>query len=271
MMKKTLLIAVFLFCASVTTSAAQEKVILGGAGTMGKAVEVLVQAFKGNHASDAIEAIPDAMSTTGGIEGTKSGRLTIGIVARQLSQDEKKEGLVYRAITRFPVVVAMHKSLPVTSLSDAQICDIFSGKIKSWKEVGGGDAKMVVVGRTKDDNNIEVFRERMTCFRTLQLTSDAVLLVRGNEVLDSLNNRPGTVSIVDAGGSMMERPTIKAVMVGGVSPGVDGLKSGKYKYYNEVGFVTLGEAKGTAKRFIDFVTSGAGEKILEKFNMAGAR
>jgi ABC-type Fe3+ transport system substrate-binding protein len=48
------------------------------------------------------------------------------------------------------------------------------------------------------------------------------------------------------------------------------VKSGKYKYYNEVGFVTLGEPKGTAKRFIDFVTSGAGEKILGKFNRAGA-
>jgi len=48
------------------------------------------------------------------------------------------------------------------------------------------------------------------------------------------------------------------------------VKSGKYKYYNEVGFVALGEPKGTAKRFSDFVTSGVGEKILGKFNRAGA-
>ena len=48
------------------------------------------------------------------------------------------------------------------------------------------------------------------------------------------------------------------------------MKSGKYKYYNEVGFVTLGEPKGTAKRFMDFVTRDAGETILGKFNMAGA-
>ncbi len=201
MIKQFARIAAFLCCASAATVAAQEKLTLGGAGTMGNAVDALVQGYREKKSSDAIEVIDETMSTTGGIEGTKSGRLTIGIVARELNEKEKKNGLVYRAVTRFPVVVGMHKSLPVINLSDAQVCDIFSGKIKSWKDVGGGDAKIVVVGRTKDDNNIETFREQMTCFKTLQLTADAVLLVRGGEVLDALNNRPGTVSIISAAGS----------------------------------------------------------------------
>jgi phosphate transport system substrate-binding protein len=137
--------------------------------------------------------------------------------------------------------------------------------------VGGPDTKIVVLGRTRDDNNVQEFRDKMPCFKNLQLTSEAVLLVRGSEVLDSLNNRPGTVAITDAGGSMMERPNIKPLTVGGTTPSLDAVKSGKYKYFNEIEFVTMGQPKGTAKKFIDFVTSAEGEKVLDKYGMASIR
>ena len=99
----------------------------------------------------------------------------------------------------------------------------------------------------------------------------AVLLVRGSEVLDSLNNRPGTAAIVDAGGSMIERPNIKPLAISGATPSLEAVKSGKYKYFNEIEFVTMGQPKGTAKKFIDFVTSPEGEKVLQKYGMASVR
>jgi phosphate transport system substrate-binding protein len=111
----------------------------------------------------------------------------------------------------------------------------------------------------------------MACFNHLQLGPDTVLLVRGNEVLDSLNNRPGTVGITVAGSAIMDRPNIKALAVAGVSPTLEAVKSGKYKYFNEVGVVTIGEAKGTARRFLDFVGGSEAEKIVEKFGMAAVR
>ena len=218
-----------------------------------------------------MDVIPEAMSTTGGIEGIKTGRLKVGILTRSVTDAEKKEGLVSKFVARIPIIVGVHKSLSVTTLTDAQVCDIFSGKIKSWKDVGASDAKIIVVGRTKDDANMEEFQEKMGCFKTLQLSADAVLLVRGNEVLDTLNNRPGTVAIVNAGGAMLERSNVKAVAVAGVTASLESVKSGKYKYFNEVGFATRGEPKGTVKKFIDFVASPDGEKILEQHGMAGVK
>jgi phosphate transport system substrate-binding protein len=49
------------------------------------------------------------------------------------------------------------------------------------------------------------------------------------------------------------------------------VKTGKYRYFSEVGFVTKGEPKGAAKRFVDYVASPEGEKILEKYGMAGVK
>jgi phosphate transport system substrate-binding protein len=270
-MKKLAWIAVVALWLGAGPLAAQEKLVVGGSGAMGDAVDALANAYKQKQPSDKVDVIQESMSTTGGMEGTKVGRLTVGIVGREVNEKEKKEGLVYRPITRIPVIVGVHKSLPVSNLSDSQVCDIFSGKIKSWKDVGGNDAKIVVLGRKKDDNNIEVFREKMGCFKTVQLTPDAVLLVRGTEVLDSIANRPGTVGITIAGSVLMERPNIKPLALSGVAPTLDAVKGNKYKYYNEIGFVTKGEPKGAAKRFVDFVSGPEGEKIMEKFGMAGAK
>jgi phosphate transport system substrate-binding protein len=268
---KLMVSAVFLLCVGFGSVAAQEKTVVGGSGAMGGSVEILAKAYKQKHSSDALDVILEPMSTTGGIEGLKAGRLTIGLITRSLTEDEKKEGLTYRPLTWIPVVVGLHKSLPVANLSDAQVCDVFNGKIKSWKEVGGSEGKITVLGRKKDDNGMETFREKMACFKNLQLSPETVFLVRGSEVLDSINNRPGTVGITVAGSVMLERPNIKAVAVNGIAPTMDAVKTGKYKYFNEVGVVTIGEPKGTAKRFVEFASSLEGDKILEKFGMTVAR
>jgi phosphate transport system substrate-binding protein len=270
-MRKLAIIGFFALGLGVAPLAAQEKVIVGGAGTMGKGTAALAKAYLEKNPSDTVEVISEAMSTTGGIEGTKAGRVTVGIITRSVNEAEKSQGLVSRPVGRIPIVVGVHKTLPVSSLSDSQVCDIFSGKLKSWKDVGGADGKITVLGRTKDDNNMAEFRDKMGCFKTVQLTSDAVLLVRGSEVLDSLNNRPGTVAIVDAGGSMMERPNIKPLTISGAAPSLEAVRSGKYKYFNEIEFVTMGQPKGTAKKFIDFVTGPEGEKVLQKYGMASVR
>lgn len=270
-MKKLILIATFVLCAGIGSLAAQEKVVVGGSGAMGGAMEALAKAYKQKHPSDALNVVPDSMSTTGGIEGAKAGRLTVGIITRPLNDQEKKEGLVYRAVSRVPVVVGVHKSLSVSNLSEAQACDIFSGKIKSWKDVGGVDAKIVVLGRKKDDNSMEIFREKMACFKNLQLTSDAVMLLRGTEVLDSLNNRPGTVGVSVAGPNLTDRPNIRPLAVANIAPSLEAVKAGKYKYFSEIEFVTKGEPQGTAKRFVDYVAGPEGEKVLEKYGIAGAK
>jgi phosphate transport system substrate-binding protein len=270
MLKHITTIAIFTLCIGIVPVAAQDKVVVGGSGAMTTAMEALAKAYKQKHSGDSVDVLTEAMSTTGGIEGTKADRMTIGVITRALNDNEKKQGLVYRPVTRIPVVVGVHKSTPVTNLSESQVCDIFSGKIKSWKDVGAGDGKMLVLGRKKDDNSMEIFHEKMPCFNHLQLGPDTILLVRGGEVLDSLANRPGTVGITVAGSAMLDRPNIKAVAIAGISPALDAVKSGKYKYFNEVGVVTVGEPKGTAKRFLEFVSSSEAEKIVERFGMAAA-
>lgn len=258
---KTQIIAILTLILSVPFASAQEKIIIGGSGSLNEEFTDLAKAYMAKHPSDSVEVRPESMSTEGGLEGVRSGRLQIGLIARPLHSNEKGK-LVYHAVARSMSGVVLHKSLPITNLSEAQICDVFSGKVKVWKDLGGNEAKITVLTRKRDDNNTETFREKMTCFKDLVITSDAIALLRGSEVLAALDKRPGTVGITNLGSSFRDHENIKAVAVNGVSPTVDTARSEKYRFFNERGLVTLGDPQGLIKRFVEFLATAEGRKII---------
>ncbi|HEY2988398.1 MAG TPA: substrate-binding domain-containing protein [Candidatus Binatia bacterium] len=242
---------------------AEEKVVVGGSGGLIDEMQDMAKAYMAKHPGDKVEVLDESMSTSGGIGAVMAGRFTIGLVTRAPKGEEKAK-LVYRAVGRSPVGVAVNKNLPVNNLTEAQICGIFGGKIKSWKEVGGEDVKIMLVTRKQEDNNTEVMREKIACFKELKLSSEAIALSKGTEVLDAVNKRPSATAIVSVATSMFERPDVKAVTIEGIPPSADAVKSGKYRAYNERGVVTLGQPQGAAKKFLDFVASAEGQKVLAK-------
>jgi phosphate transport system substrate-binding protein len=213
------------------------------------------------NSGDAIEVRPESMSTEGGIEGVRIGRLQIGLISRPLTQSEKGK-LRYLPIARSMTGIVIHKSIAVDNLTEAQICDVFSGKLKSWKELGANDANITVLTRKRDDNNTETFREKMACFKDLVITAHAIALVRGNEVLAALDKRPGTVGIVNLGSNYRDYENIKAVPINSISPTAETARTEKYRYFSERGLITQGEPHGLTKRFIEFMATAEGRKII---------
>src|SRR5688572_22420093 len=72
-MKKISILTVLVLFLGIGAAVAQEKVVVGGSGAMGDAIDLLAKAYKQKNTSEALEVIPEPMSTTGGIEGTKAG------------------------------------------------------------------------------------------------------------------------------------------------------------------------------------------------------
>ena len=258
---KTQVIAILALLFSFATGSAQEKIVVGGSGSLNEEVADLAKAYMTKYSGDTVEVRPESMSTAGGIEGVRTGRLHIGLISRPLTQNEKGK-LVYIPVARSLAGVVFHKSMPVNNLTETQVCDIFSGKVKSWKDIGGNDTKITVLTRKKDDNNTETFREKMSCFRDLVITADAIPLIRGSEVLEALDKRPGTIGIANLGSSFRDLDHIKAAALNGITPTPEAARAEKYRYFNERGLVTQGEPQGLTKRFIDFMATAEGRKII---------
>jgi len=256
--KMFIVLAALLSAAAVQ---AEEKIVIGGSGSLTDEIQDVAKAYMAKNPGTTIQVLMDSMSSSGGMEGVKVGRLTIGLVTREPRGDEKDK-LVYRALGRTPTGVAVHKSLPVTNLTEEQVCEVFAGKIKSWKEVGGNDVKITVLTRKKDDTNIDTMKAKMPCFKETHFTDSAVVLIRGSEILDAIDKRPGLVGIVNVAGSMSERQNVKAVSIGGVAPTPDSVRTGKYKFYAERGVVTLGQPQGAVKKFLDFAAGPEAQKLL---------
>jgi len=240
---------------------ADDKIIIGGSGSLNDEIAELAKVYMAKNSADAVEVRPESMGTEGGLEGVRLGRFNIGLVSRPPTSAEKGK-LVYRAIARSMAAAVVHKTSPLSALSDAQLCDIFSGKIKSWKEVGGNDGAITVLTRKKDDANTETFRDKMGCFKDLKITAEAIALTRGSEVLNTLDKRPGLIGITNLGSNYREHDNLKTLAINGVSPSAENARSGKYKYFAERGLVTLGEPQGAIKRFLEFMASAEGQKII---------
>jgi phosphate transport system substrate-binding protein len=258
---KRIIFVILTLLLSASAAKADEKIVIGGSGSLTDEIQDVAKAYMAKNPGTTIQVLMDSMSSSGGIEGVKVGRLTIGLVTRE-PRGEEKDKLVYRAIGRTPTGVAVHKSLPVTNLSEEHVCDIFAGKIKLWKEVGGNDVKITVLTRKKDDTNIDTMKAKMPCFKETHFTESAVVLIRGSEILDALDKRPGMVGIVNVAGSMAERQNVKALSIGGVAPTPETVRTGKYKFYAERGVVTLGQPQGAVKKFLDFAGSPEAQKLL---------
>ncbi len=254
----TAILAIFLNASQASTD---EKIVIGGSGSLNDEITELAKTYMAKNPADAVEVRPESMGTEGGLEGVRLGRFNIGLISRPPTSSEKGK-LVYRVIARSMAAAVVHKSSPIGSLSEAQVCEIFSGKIKSWKEVGGNDGAITVLTRKKDDANTDTFRDKMGCFKDLKITADAIALTRGSEVLNTLDKRPGLIGIANLGSNYREHDNLKAMAINGVSPSAETGRSGKYKYFAERGMVTLGEPREAIKRFLDFMVSPEGQKII---------
>jgi phosphate transport system substrate-binding protein len=254
----------------VGMAAAQEKVVLGGAGSMIPLTKELVSAFQAKNPGSQLELISTTMGSTGGINALATGKVTIALAARALKDEEKAKNAL-RPLGRAPVVFAAGKDVTVAGLTSPQVCDLFSGKAKSWKDVGGSDLKVAVLTRNEDDGTKEAVRKHVGCFKDLKESPEASVLIRSSAMLSGLRSQPGAIGITEFDTVEDAKGAFKALALDGVAASPDTVRSGKYKLVKDYAFVTQGEPQGLAKRFLDFASSAEGAKVLAANGVVPAR
>lgn len=241
--------------------AAQNKVTIGGAGSMVSVMQQLARAFEAKNGPQGIEIMPNSLGSGGGIKGTETGRLAIGLTGRALKESERG-AVVYRQLAVMPVIVAVNAGLPVSGLTSAQLCAVYSGSIKSWKQLGGPDTNIVPLTRNEDDSDKEALRENIGCYKGLKESADVVVLSSGSGMISSLAARPVAIGLTTYEAVLKSQGRIKAIALDGVAPSPESVEAGKYRLVKDFAVVTRGEPQGVAKSFIDFAADTDGKKIM---------
>ncbi len=198
------------------------------------------------------------------------------ILATEPSDEElasaKAEGitLVKKPICYDAFVFITHKDNPVESLTVKQIQDIYSGKIKNWKEVGGKDEKIRAFQREKNSGS-QTAMENLVMQGTNMIDPIEVTVIEGmGELVDRVAEyQNGTASLgytykyyID---TLYKNENIKTIAVEGIEPTDSNIRAEKYPFWtNYYGVIRGGDEDKTGGKFLDWILSKEGQKCVKQ-------
>lgn len=230
-------------------------IIIAGSTSIQPFIEKVAEHYMEKHPEIQINV--QGGGSTAGVQATYNKICDIGISSRNLKEHEKELTTVLIAIDGVAVII--HKNNRVNNLSTGQIKDIFSGKIKNWKELGGKEKAIISVTREEGSGTRGAFEDMVMGETEI---SDACLVQDSNgavrEIIATTPQGIGYISV----GLVDERE--KAIAINGVLPTLENIASRKYRFSRPFLFLLLTEPQGNVKKFIDYVLSREGQDILEK-------
>ena len=254
-----LLLSVLAGCNKPNGEEEKGTVATDGSTSMSKVIGALGEAFE---AETGITVTYNATGSGAGIAAVLEGRCDIGLASRGLKQEEKDKGLVGTVLAYDGIAIIVHPENPVSDLDLETIAKIYTGEITNWKEVGGDDAEIVVIGReagsgTRDGfEDITKTKEKCVYRQELTSTGDVITTVGSNSAAI------GYASLASV------KESVKALTVGGVKATEANIQNGSYVVQRPFVLVTKKDVKlsESAQKFFDYMTS---EKVRDIISGTG--
>lgn len=236
------------------------KVSLDGSTSMKKMIDYLVEAIAQENPNLQLE--PQYTGSGTGIQSLMDGKTDIGDSSRALNDEEKAAGLVENVVALDGIAVIVDKANTVTNLTKQQLADIYTGKIKNWKEVGGADQGIVVIGREDGSGTRDGFES------ILDIKGKCVLASTLNEtgaVIAKVEQTPGAIGYASLD-LAQESKNSSIVSIENVQPSEATILDGTYTLQRPFVMATKGEVKDQkpeVKAVFDFVESAKGKEIIK--------
>ncbi|HEY5467784.1 MAG TPA: phosphate ABC transporter substrate-binding protein [Coriobacteriia bacterium] len=234
-------------CAASTTASTTQLTVTGST-TLLPIAEVSAEDFMA--ANSGTRVLVSGVGSSAGIESVTNGTCDIGTSSRELKPAELSLGLVDTPVARDAIAVIVNPGNPVTSLNTSQVADIFSGKVRNWKEVGGPDLEIGLVNRDEASGTRQAFLELVMKGRDFDPT--AAVLPGTGQVRSVVAQSRIAVGYISLG---FVDSSVKAIVIDGVAPTPATVADKSYPVSRVLHFLTKGEPQGLAKQFIDYVLS----------------
>ena len=227
-----------------------------GSTSMEKVIGALKENFESENKSISVTYNPTGSGA--GITAVAEGSCDIGLSSRDLKDEEIAQGLAGTVLAYDGIAVIVNPENPVADLDVETIGRIFTGEITNWRDVGGADGEIVLIGReagsgTRDGfESITGTKDSCKYRQELSATGDVITTVAGN---------PAAIGYASLAAL---KDNVKALTVGGVAPSDETVKDGSYPVQRNFVLVTRdGEALSpSAQKFFDYITSEAAAEVI---------
>ena len=211
-----------------------------------------------------------------GIAALLHGMVDVGMTSRDLSRRERdfavSKGIEISVseLALDGITVIVNRANAVTALDLGQLRNIFTGKIRTWRELEGGDAEISAFARAAGSGTASLFDDRVLGEETY---AASVQRMPTNEaIVAEVATRPGAIGYTGLGALRGAGDRVKVVALrtdqqsAPVTPTSEAIRSGNYPLTRTLYLATAGKPSGTAKAFLDFCSSASvsGQALLQR-------
>ena len=260
MIRRIIALTTLLVTATASVAVAETVRIAGSGGLIAMVTE-LGKAYMKKHPGETIDVNQKSLGREGGIMAINKGTVDIAMLA---SIDAKDKSLPLN-LTEFaiiPVLFAVHPSVTVKALSGQQLCDIYSGKITNWSQVGGGNAPIVVLTRPENESAKIGARTGLACFKSLTETASAISLAKSGDMTSALAKSPNAIGMINT--IALEDLAGKVVAIKQDGKDVTTTPASQWPMKTVSVFATGKTPNEATKKFINFVKSAEGQAVIKK-------
>ena len=278
-MKKILFlfVAIIVAVSLVGCGGAKKGIQIKGSDTMVNLGQAWAEAFMKGNPKVSIAVTGGGSGT--GIASLMSGTADIAEASRNMEQKEIDLALSKKVdpkeihVANDGVTLVVNPSNPVSKLTEQQLSDIYIGKIKNWKEVGGEDKKIVALSRERNSGTHVFFVEHVVKMNNKknpnEFAAGVLMMPSSQAIIDEVATNNAAIGYVGLGYLTKKEKALaiaKDASSPYVIPSVATVLSGAYPIARSLLFYTNGEPTGNIKEFVDFVLSPEGQKIVLKMD-----
>ena len=229
-----------------------------GSTSMEKVIGALSESFMAANGGVTVNYNPTGSGS--GITAVQEGTCDIGLSSRALKDEEKAAGLKETVLAYDGIAIIVHPDNPVSDLTLEQIAKLYTGEITNWKDVGGNDAEVVLIGREAASGTCDGFESitgtKDKCRYRQELTSTG-------DVITAVSQNPDAIGYASLASI---KDSVKALNVDGVTPSEATVKDGSYKVQRPFVLVTMEgkELSPAAQAFFDYAVSPDAASIIAK-------
>ena len=235
-----------------------------GSTSMEKVIGALSESYMAANKDVTVNYNPTGSGA--GITAVQEGTCDIGLSSRALKDEEKAAGLKETVLAYDGIAIIVHPDNPVSDLGIEQIAKLYTGEITNWKDVGGSDAEVVLIGREAASGTRDGFESitgtKDKCQYRQELTSTG-------DVITAVSQNPDAIGYASLAAI---KDSVKALSVDGVTPSETTVKDGSYQVQRPFVLVTVeGKAlSAAAQSFFDYATSADAADIIAKAGAVAA-
>ena len=233
-----------------------------GSTSMEKFANALSETFMEKYPKVTVTA--EFVGSGAGGEAAANGTADIGNASRNLKDEEKAKGIAENIVAIDGIAVVTDPSNTVEDLTKDQLAGIYDGTVTNWKDVGGNDAPIVVVGRESGSGTRTAFEELLELEDKCKYANE---LDSTGAVMAKVASTPGAVGYVSL--DVLD-DTVKAAKLEGAEPTEENIKAGTYFLSRPFVMATKGEISeqnDLVKALFDFIYSEEGAELVKSVGL----